>query len=99
MAQNIALAEPAVAVAQKGRMIGDLTLQSQTATKPAIGQIEMNLFTQPPLGADGEAIADDEHPDHQFRIDRGPANCATERLSKQAARGAPLVLGFRRPGI
>jgi len=40
----------------------------------------MNLFTQPPLGADGEAIADDEHPDHQLRIDRGPANRAIERL-------------------
>jgi len=60
-------------------MIGDLTLQSQAA-KPAIGQIEMNLFTQPPFGADAEAIADDEHPDHQFRIDRGPANRAIECL-------------------
>jgi hypothetical protein len=32
------------------------------------------------LRADGEAIPDDEHPDHQLRIDRGAANAAVERL-------------------
>ena len=54
-------------------MIGNLTIQSQAA-KPSIGEIQVNLFAQPPLGADGEAIADNEHPDHQLRVDRGSAN-------------------------
>ena len=40
----------------------------------------MHLFTQSPLGADGEAIADNEHPDHQLRIDRGTPNVTVERL-------------------
>ena len=40
----------------------------------------MHLFTQSPLGADGKAITDNEHPDHQLRIDRGTANVTVERL-------------------
>ena len=47
-------------------------------TEPSIRQIEMDLLAQPPLGADAEAIADDQHPDHQLRIDRGPAHRAVE---------------------
>ena len=39
----------------------------------------MNLLAQPSLGADAEAVADDEHANHQFRIDRGPAGVAVER--------------------
>lgn len=31
----------------------------------------MDFFAQTPLGADAEAIADEQHPDHQFRIDEG----------------------------
>ena len=73
MAQDIALPEPTMAVAREGGMIGNLTIQSQAA-KPSIGEIQVNLFAQPPLGADGEAIADNEHPDHQLRVDRGSAN-------------------------
>jgi hypothetical protein len=38
-------------------------------TKPAIRQIKVDLLAQAPLGADAEAIADDQHPDHQFGID------------------------------
>ena len=39
----------------------------------------MNLFTQPTLRTDAEAITDDEHPDHQFRINRGPPDLAVEK--------------------
>ena len=48
-------------------------------TKPAIGQIEVNLIAQPPLGTDAEAITYDQHSDHQFGINRGPANGAVKR--------------------
>jgi hypothetical protein len=38
--------------------------------------MEVDLVAQPPLGADPEAIADNQHPDHQLRIDRRPARLA-----------------------
>ena len=48
LAQEIALAETAVAVLGKGRMIRDVAVEPQ-ATEPAIGQIEVDLVAQPPL--------------------------------------------------
>ena len=48
LAQEIALAETAVAVLGKRRMIGDVAVEPQ-ATEPAIGQIEVDLLAQPPL--------------------------------------------------
>jgi hypothetical protein len=39
----------------------------------------MHFLAQPPLGADAEAVADQQHPDHQLRIDRGPPVLAVKR--------------------
>ena len=47
----------------------------------------MHLIAQPPLGPDAHAIADDEHPDHQLRIDRRAARLAVERLQLLANAG------------
>ena len=52
-------------------MIGYMAVETET-TKPAICQIEMDFLAQAPLGADAKAITDDQHPDHQFGIDRWP---------------------------
>ena len=38
----------------------------------------MDLVAEPALGPDPEAVADDQHPDHEFGIDRGPTNLAVE---------------------
>jgi hypothetical protein len=38
----------------------------------------MGLFAQPPFGADAIAIADDQHANHQFGINRRTPNRATE---------------------
>lgn len=38
----------------------------------------MGLFAQPPFGADAIAVADDQHADHQFRINRRTPNRAIE---------------------
>ncbi len=38
----------------------------------------MGLFTQPPFGADAIAVVDDQHTDHQFRINRRTPNRAIE---------------------
>ena len=56
--EQIALAETAVAVLGKRRMIGNVAVKAQ-ATKPAVSQIEVDLFAQPTLRANAEAVADD----------------------------------------
>jgi len=38
----------------------------------------VDLLAEPPLRADREAVADDQHPDRQLRIDRGPPDPAVE---------------------
>ncbi len=55
--------------------------QTQTAEPPA-GQVEAFLLAQTPLRADREAVADQEHPDHQFR--------AIRRTARMAAVGRQL---------
>ncbi len=39
----------------------------------------MDFLAQPALGSDAEAVADDEHADHELGIDRWPAGVAVER--------------------
>lgn len=41
----------------------------------------------PPLRADPEAVTDDPHPDHQFRINRGSAGVAVEGREVSAQLG------------
>ena len=60
-------------------MIGNRAVQIEP-TKPAIGEVEMHFLAETPLRTDAHAIADDQHPDHQFRIDRRPTHRAVERL-------------------
>src|SRR5262249_40619551 len=53
-------------------MVRNVVLNAQAA-EPAVGHVDLDLAAQHPLRADGEYVADDEHPDHDFRIDRGSA--------------------------
>src|SRR5215469_6947183 len=69
-------------------MIWDCPLEPQSA-KPAVRQIEVRLFAQSPLGSYAVAIADQQHPDHQLRIDRGSPSVAVER-SKLVAQTAQI---------
>ena len=55
LAQEIALAETAMAVLGKRRMIGNVAIEPQ-ATEPSVGQIEMDLLAQPTLRANAEAM-------------------------------------------
>src|SRR5262249_46175737 len=59
------------------RMIWHRPIQTKSA-EPPVCQVEMNLVAQPSLRSDTEAVTDQEHPDHQFRIDRGPTNATVE---------------------
>jgi hypothetical protein len=58
-------------------MIGYVAIEPQP-TEPSVCKIEVNFIAQAPLGTDAEAVANNHHPDHQFGIDRGPANGAVE---------------------
>jgi hypothetical protein len=75
--QQIAVAEAAMPVLREGRVIRHRAIETEPA-KPAIDQVQMHLLAQPPLRADAHAIADDQHADHQFGIDRGPSRLAVE---------------------
>ena len=49
----------------------------------------MDLIADPPFGPNSEAVADQQHADHQFGIDRGPACVAVER-SQMPANAAEI---------
>ena len=44
-----------------------------------VRQVEVNLLAQPPLRADAEAVADDQHPDQQPGIIEGRRHVPLER--------------------
>jgi hypothetical protein len=56
-----------------------LALQIEFA-EPAVGKVKLDLFAQTALVPDPVAVPDNQHSDHQFRIDRRPANVAVKRL-------------------
>jgi hypothetical protein len=61
----------------KRRVIRHRSIQAEP-TEPSVGQIEVNLIAQAPLRSDAETVTDQEHPDHQLRIDRRPADDTIE---------------------
>ena len=77
LAQEIAVTDTAVAVLQKGGVVGHVALQPKPA-KPTVCEIEMHLVAQSPLGADAKAVADQQHADHQLRINRWASRLAVE---------------------
>ena len=64
-----------MAILGEGGVVGHHIFQAQ-ATEPAIGQAQMDLIAQSPLGADAVTVPDDQHADHQFWIGRGTAGMA-----------------------
>src|SRR5262245_64239992 len=78
LAQDVVIAKPAVAINRERRMIGNLVIELEAA-EPTITEMKFDLFAQLPFKADAVAVADNEHPDHQLRIDRGPPDVAVER--------------------
>src|SRR6185312_9811389 len=80
--EEIALPKTLVAGTRERRMVRDAVLKPQIA-KPSIGQVDLNLATELPLRSDREDIANDEHPDHQYRIDRRPAGLGVVRCERR----------------
>ncbi len=67
-------------------MVGNVAVQTQSA-EPPIGQIEVDLLAQPPLGANPKAVADEQYPHHQLRINRGASNVAVIGLEMRPNAG------------
>jgi len=78
IAQQIAVAETAVPIFRESRMVRHRAVEPEPA-EPAVGEVQVDLLAQPPVRADAEAVADDQHPDQQLRIDRRPTHLAVER--------------------
>src|SRR5690606_5569799 len=76
--QGVVVTESAVTVLRERRVIGYGIFQAKAA-EPAVRQVQMHFFAQPTLGTDAEAVADDQHPNHQCRIDRRTARMAVVR--------------------
>src|SRR5262249_1586652 len=68
------------------RVGGDLVLDAQAA-EPPVRQVDLNLTTEQPLRADGKNVADDEHPDHQQRVNRRAAEGRVVRRKLTADPG------------
>jgi hypothetical protein len=73
LSEDVIVAEPFVARPRECRVIRQSVLDAQTA-KPSVGQIDLNLTPQGSFRTDSEDIADDQHPDHQDRINRRATN-------------------------
>jgi hypothetical protein len=71
---------------REGRVIRQLALQAQAA-EPAIGQVQKHFLAEPALRANAEAIADEQHPDHQLRVDRRTSDLAVEGPQVSAHAG------------
>ena len=50
-------------------MIWDSALDTELA-EPAIGEVHLHFTAEQPLRADRKDVPHDQHPDHQFRINR-----------------------------
>jgi hypothetical protein len=77
--QQITLAEATQTVLGKRRMVRNLVVEVELA-EPPVGQMQLDFLTELALRADAIAVADDEHSDDQFGIDRRPADVAVVGL-------------------
>ena len=77
MTQDVTLAEATEAIDGERRVMRDWIVEIESA-KPPVGQVEVDLLTQPPFRSNAVAVPDDEHPDHEFRVDRRAPDIAVE---------------------
>jgi len=70
---------PAEPVHRERRMVRNLVVEIELA-EPAVGEVQRHFLAQPALMTNAIAVADQEHADHQFRINRGPADVTVKRL-------------------
>src|SRR5262245_54135353 len=77
--QQIAVPEASVAIDRERRMVRNLVIESEP-TKPAIRQVKFDLLTQLALRANTIAVGNDQHAEHELRVDRRTTDVAVEGL-------------------
>ncbi len=58
-------------------MIRDTVRQIELA-KPAVGQVQMHFFAEPPFRSNAEAVSDEQHPDQTLWNNRRAARVTVE---------------------
>src|SRR4051794_21180320 len=92
VAKGITVTKATMSILREGRMVRHHIFETQAA-EPAVRQVQVNLLTQAAFGADPEAVSDDQHADHQLRINGRSARMAVERsevLAKLAKLEEPI---------
>lgn len=79
VAQDVALAKAFKTIDRKRGVMRDPVVEIELA-KPSVGKVQLDLLAQTALVSDAVAVPNDEHPDHQFRIDGRAANVAVKGL-------------------
>src|SRR5829696_8306080 len=74
-AKNITLPEPMEPVLREGRVMRDLVIKVEPA-EPTIGQMQLDFLRQLALRPQARAVPNNQHPDHQLRINRWSADLA-----------------------
>ena len=64
-------------------MVGHSVAQIEPA-EPTICEVEVHLLAQAAFRADAEQIANQQHPEHQLRVDRGSPTRAIARRQRLA---------------
>ena len=79
----------------KGGVVGDAASQAKPA-EPPIGQIEIDFLAKTPFRANAETITDDQHADHEVRID-GWATPIAVKGSQMARSSLRSTNQFNKP--
>src|SRR5262249_19083059 len=92
LAEDVALAETAMPINRECRVIGNPVVELEP-TEPAISKMQLDFLAELALRGDTVAVGDHQHPDHQLRINRGPAHLAVEGFKLVTKIGQYLRYG------
>src|SRR5215510_691461 len=79
VAQDVALAKAFKTIDRKRRVMRDPVVEIELA-KPSVGKVQLDLLAQTALLSDAVAVSNNEHPDHQLRVDGRAADVAVKGL-------------------
>jgi hypothetical protein len=77
-----------VAIDGEVRVVRHFVVEIES-TEPPISEVQLNFLTKPSLKAHALAVAHNQHPQHELRIDRRSPNIAVEKESASRA-GQPV---------
>src|SRR5882724_3024337 len=77
LAQDCGIAEATMPVLGESRVVWHLAVEAEP-TEPAVGEVQVHLFAQPPFGTNAKTVANQQHPHEQLGIDRRPSGRAIQ---------------------